>query len=223
MEDSEAVLDRALLYPYETPASSFVLAGERTLDPGSAELGPAAREPLLAYGANVAPAVLARKLGKSAVPVLARRAMLRGFDVVYSAHISLYGAVPATLIASAPTEVEVFVLLLTTGQRSALEATEPNYELTDLGPGACRLEDGGAIPRPPAYLSRHGPLEVGGSPVALAAVRASGRLLPEMSEADVLEHVRVILAPDEKLARFVLDCAADPGLARRRTEQLRPS
>lgn len=223
MEDPDAALGRALLYPYRTAARSFALLGGRILDPSSAELGSARREPLLAYGANAAPAELARKLGEDADPLLARCATLSGFDVVYSAHLSRYGAIPATLLASAGTEVGAFVLELTERQRAVLAATEPNYELTYLTPSACRLEGGEIPPRLPAYISRHGSLEVGGSPVALSARRASGRRLPQMSEAEVLDHVRAALAPGETLERFVLTCAADPALARRRSEQLRPS
>jgi hypothetical protein len=221
MEEAEEVLDRALRYPYETPARSFVQIGERTLEPGSVELGQASREPLLAYGSNTTPAVLARKLGGGAV--LARRATLTGFDAVYSAHLTLYGAVPATLAPSAATEIDVFVLYLTTAQRRALAATEPNYELVDLAPGACRLDGGGPAPRLPAYLSRHGSLDLDGSPVAVKAIPATGRLLPAMDEREILEHVRAILAPDRSLEQLVLESAADPALARRRTEQLRPS
>ena len=42
-----------------------------------------------------------------------------------------------------------------------------------------------------------------------------------MSEPEVLEHVRDTLCPQESLTRFIAAGAADPELARRRTEILR--
>jgi hypothetical protein len=210
MDEADEVLSRALGYPYEAPRRSFALVGGRTVDPGSVDLGPSPREPLLAYGSNASPDVLERKLGGLGEPVLAERASLSGFDVVYSAHISPYGSVPATLAPSAGTEVDVFVLRLTPAQSHAIEATEQNYELSEA--------DG-----LPAYLSRNGCLRLDGSPVALRAVGARNRRLPELGQRQVLERVRALLAPEESLERFVRDSASDPALARRRSEMLRPS
>jgi hypothetical protein len=210
MDEADEVLSRAFGYPYEAPRRSFALVGGRTADPGSVDLGPAPRKPLLAYGSNASPAVLERKLGGAGEPLLAERASLSGFDVVYSAHISPYGAVPATLFTSPGTEVDVFVLRLTSAQYGAIEATELNYELSEVN-GL------------PAYLSRHGCLQLDGSPVALRAIGARDRRLPELGQRQVLERVRAILAPEESLERFIRDSAADPALARRRSEMLRPS
>lgn len=210
MDEADEVLSRALGYPYEAPRHSFALAEGRTADPGSVDLGPSPRRPLLAYGSNAAPDVLERKLGGLGEPLLAERASLSGFDVVYSAHISPYGAVPATLAPSPGTDVDVFVLRLTPAQCRAIEATEENYELSEA--------DG-----LPAYLSRHGCLRLAGSPVALRAVGARNRRLPELDQRQVLERVRGIVAPEESLERFVRDSVADPALARRRGAMLRPS
>ena len=104
--------------------------------------------------------------------MLARRATLPGFDVVYSAHVSPYGAVPATLFPSPGTAVGAFVLYLTVEQRRAIATTEPNYELARAPDLDCRFDDGGALRDPPLYLSRHGCLQLDGSAVALAAVPA---------------------------------------------------
>ena len=77
-----------------SPSSS---SAHQTLDPAELEIDREARTPVLAYGSNAAPEVLSRKLALSDQPVLVVPARLREFDVVYSAHISPYGAVPATL------------------------------------------------------------------------------------------------------------------------------
>ena len=64
------------------------------------------RRALLAYGANASPEALTRKLAHlPPEPIAALRVALRGWDVVYSAHVSPYGSVPATVVQLAPAPV----------------------------------------------------------------------------------------------------------------------
>lgn len=231
---------RALAYPHAVPGRSFVQLGARALPlgrdgGGAAEEGrrlleAAAgerRAALLAYASNAAPAVLARKLAplpQMPLPVLG--AELGGYDVVYSAHVSPRGSVPGTLHLSPGTAVTVAVLLATEAQRRLLDATEPNYERAELRGLELRL-DGGAQAAAPAlrlagegdpapvaaaYLSRHGPLRIGGSPVALAEIAARGRRLPALPQRRALGRVRAELRPAAPLERFVLDAVAAGGL-----------
>jgi hypothetical protein len=197
--EAAAILERALAYPYEAPGRSYLFrdgeAHELSPDPDLRD-----RTPLLSYGANASPEALARKLAPlpgTELPVL--RAALEGFDVVYSAHVSPYGAVPATLIESPGTTVPVFVLHPTPAQHAALTATEPNYDLVAV--------NGIAV-----YRSKHGCLELDGSPVALAAVRSRGRTLPELDQPAVLERVRAHLEPHLTLEEFVRACVARGGI-----------
>lgn len=201
-EKSEAV-KRALAYPYAIPSRSYVLAAGRALDPGSAGVDLADRVALLAYGSNAAPEVLGRKLGASPDPVPLTRTVLRDFDVVYSAHVSRYGAVPATLSPSPGTEVAAFVAYLTAEQLELVSATEPNYDLARFDRPSCTLERGDAPAELRVYLSRHGSLSLDGSEVALAAIEASGRRLPAMSQAEVLDRVREALCPERTLEEFI--------------------
>jgi hypothetical protein len=194
------ILRRALAYPYATPDRSYLyLEGEaRGLPAEEPDL--AGRTPLLAYGANAAPEALARKLAPLPgveVPVL--RSELEGFDVVYSAHVSPYGAVPATLLESPETVAPVFVVHPTAEQLALLTVSEPNYDLVEVG----GME---------AYRSKHGCLSIAGSPVALAAIRSVGRTLPELDEPAVLERVRAALAPELGLESFVRDCIERGGI-----------
>lgn len=189
-QEREAILARALRYPYEAPRRSYLFRDGVAMElPEEPDF--AGRDPLLAYGANAAPEALARKLAElpgTELPVL--RVELDGFDVVYSAHVSPYGAVPATLLESPGTRASAFVLHATAEQRQLLTASEPNYDLVELdGLGA--------------YRSKHGCLSIDSSPVALAAVRSLGRSLPELDEPAVLERVRAHLAPDLSLEGFV--------------------
>lgn len=195
-----AILARALDYPYATPEGSYLyLDGEAVdLPPEGPDL--AGRSPLLAYGANAAPAALARKLAPLAgieMPVL--QAELEGFDVVYSAHVSPYGAVPATLAESQGTVAPVFVVHPTAEQRALLTASEPNYDLVEAGGLA-------------AYRSKHGCLSIDGTAVALAAVRSRGRSLPELDEPAVLERVRAAVEPEATLTEFVTACIERGGI-----------
>jgi hypothetical protein len=213
------ILARAAAYPYAAPLRSFVQRDGQAhgLPLGGADLD--GRRPLLAYGANASPTILARKLAAhphQELPML--RAELGGFDVVYSAHISPYGAVPSTLQHSPGTTVPVFVAYPTTEQEELLTATEPNYELHRLHDLDLRTELG-PLASLDAYISRHGCLTLDGSEVALAAIEAAGRQFPSLGEVEVLERVRRVLAPELDLERFVAS-SLDPGLAAARTAVL---
>lgn len=210
--EAAAISRRALDYPYATPDRSYLYRdGEaRELPPAGFDL--AGRAPLLAYGANAAPQALARKLAslpEQELPVL--RAELEGFDAVYSAHVSPYGAVPATLLESPGTTAPVFVLHPTSEQRALLTATEPNYDLVEL-PLRLAMGDKAATRTVQAYRSKHGPLMLDGSPVALAAVRSAGRTLPELDEPAVVERVRAHLEPQLGLEDFICACVARGGI-----------
>jgi hypothetical protein len=219
--DAGEILARAAAYPYEAPLRSFVQRDGEAHPPLPGPPDLSGRRALLCYGANAAPAVLARKLASlphEPLPLL--RAELVGFDVVYSAHVSPYGAVPGTLQRSPGTRVPVFVAYATTVQEELLSATEPNYELRRLHDPELVVDGVGALDGVDAYLSRHGCLALDGGEVALAAVEAEGRQLRALQEGEVLERVRQILAPDLALADFVAS-GLDPGLAAARTAVLR--
>lgn len=193
-EETAAILKRALTYPYAAPEHSYLYLEGRAeeLPDGGPDL--TARTPLLSYGANAAPEALGRKLASlPGVEMPVMRAELEHFDVVYSAHVSPYGAVPATVIESPGTIAPVFVIHPTSEQRALLTASELNYDLVEAG----GME---------AFRSKHGHLLSEGDAVALAAVRSRGRALPEMDQPAVLERVRARLEPKASLEEFVRLC-----------------
>jgi hypothetical protein len=151
---------RADGYPFGRARSTFFLGGA-----GDGPL-PAGR-PLLAYGANASPEALERKLPDMPVAALAGR--LRGFAVVHSAHLSPYGAVPATLVPDPHADEEVHVLLAAASDEARLDATEPNYRRVWLRGIDLVIDRLGRLDAVEAYVSRHGPLVDGGRPVALGA------------------------------------------------------
>jgi hypothetical protein len=225
VSEGSEVLERAMRYPYAVPARPFAQLGHRTLDPAEVEIDRERRSRLLVYGSNGSPEALARKLALSADPVLVEPAWLHDFDVVYSAHFSPYGAVPAALQRSPGTAVRVAVLHLTEEQLRLVSATEPNYELTPFDGAACELPDGTQVTRLSVYLSRHGCLLFDGAEAALVAVPARERRFAELSEPQVLERLRLQLCPEESIDSFVLGNVTDPVLAESRSAQLprRPS
>jgi hypothetical protein len=214
------VVERALGYPYGVPSHSFILDGGRARDLPPAALELQGRKALLAFGSNAAPEVLARKLGASgrAVPVV--RAILSDFDVVYSAHVTAYGSVPAAIQSSPGTEAVVFVVYLTEDQLRLMSETEPNYALGRLHDVSCKLDTGDSLSEAFTYVSRHGCLLVDGSEVALSSVEAHGRRFPSMSEPQVLEHVRATLSPEQGLEDFIAANVARPERARQCTDAL---
>jgi hypothetical protein len=208
MEEQNEVLARALGYPYTIPASSYALVDGRAADFGAVTVDRSERLPLLAYGSNAAPEVLGRKLAAARDPVPMVRTGLRDFDVVYSAHISRYGSVPATLRRSPGTEVRAFVAYLTAEQLRLVSATEPNYRLVSFDSPSCTLEQGDAPAELKVYVSRHGCLLLDGREVALREIEAQGRRFGALTQRAVLERVRDELAPSRELASFVATRAA---------------
>lgn len=220
MKERSDVVERAVAYPYATPDRPFVQLRHRTADPDEFDLDKDGRIPLLAYGSNAAPQVLARKLALSDEPALVVPASLHDYDVVYSAHISPYGAIPATLAPSPGTVARACLAYLTPEQLSLVSATEPNYELGSVAGLECRPDDGEAVAELRVYLSRRGQLLLDGEELSLVAVKAEGRRFEAVSEAEVLERARAMVCPEESLNSFILGCVTDPALAKERTEAL---
>lgn len=205
--DTEELVRRALAYPYDPPAGSYVQIGDRTLPVPPEEVDVEGRRALLAYGANASPEALTRKfavLPPEPIPVL--RVSLHGWDVVYSAHVTRYGAVPAAIVPSPGTEASVHLVFPNEAQMETLAATEgQNYRLERLVDFTADLEIGGDGPREiDAFISVHGPLLLDGSPIALAAIPARDRAFPAMATPELLDRVRAAIHPELTLTEFVL-------------------
>ena len=185
--------------------------------------GLGAPELLLAYGSNASAAGLSRKLADGLHGCLMPVAggTLADFEVVYSAHVSSYGAIPATLQHSPGARTKVSVLLTTPAERRLLRGTEPNYEFGELDAIELRLELGATLSNLSAVISRHGALTLDGTEVGLAAVETINRRFPVRTQTQVLSAVRDLVAPDVELGDFILGNVRNPELSRRRTEELK--
>jgi hypothetical protein len=205
--DNDELVRRALAYPYDPPRGSFVQLGAETLPVPPQEIDVEGRRALLAYGSNASPEALTRKLAHlepRPIPVL--RVSLGGWDVVYSAHVTRYGSVPAAVVPSPGTVANVHLVFPDDEQLAAIAATEgQNYRLEQLADFTAEYEIGGEGPvEIDAFIGVHGPLLVDGSPIALAAIPARGRAFPDLTTPEMIDRVRAAVAPDLSLEEFVL-------------------
>ena len=203
-----ALLARARNYPYGFPRHSFIYkdGAVGAFDPDLTK----GRSPVLAFGSNQSPERLTQKFGHQAdhlIPV--QRARLHHFDVVYSAHISSYGAVPAMLQVSDGARVELAITWLDDRQLEIMHQSEisaANYFYAALDDVTLETDCETLHRTAFAYVGTRGHLEHDeGGPVALAAVTCDGRRYRAMDTAGALELVRRRHAPDRDGDEFVLE------------------
>jgi hypothetical protein len=176
------------------------------------------RRLLLAVGSNAAPSQLFRKFadfsGDPTIPVIA--AEIADADVVFAARMSPYGAIPATIAGSPGTTADVKLTLLTADQLDRMNETESlgdGYEVVELpaeGIRACEqgvdvvLRSAGPVA---CYRAIAGPIALRGAPVALQAVRATGRRWQALTEPQMLDLLATVLGLDREalIKRVVAD------------------
>jgi hypothetical protein len=204
-------------YPYPAPGGSYVF-GDGVARPLTGDACVPAlfdgRTPVIGHGSNRSPEQLARKFGSAAtIPV--SRAWLDDYDVVYSAHMTRYGAIAANLQHAPGTRVEVWVAWLTGDQLAFMHRTELGAEIYRYG----SLRDAGiALEAGPSdrleaagvYLSTYGYLTQDGAPIPLAAVAAEGRAGPGLPQEAALALVRDRYRPGRQLEELILAKIRDP-------------
>lgn len=215
-EDDESLLRLAKGYPYEAPAGCY-LYRNGAVDEAPRPLRPeayAGRTAVIAHGSNRSPAQLARKFGSSAeIPV--SRALLHDYDVVYSAHMTRYGAIAANLQHLPGVRAWLWITWLTEGQLARMHETELGGEIYHYGRlSGVRLElrsgPSAEIASAGVYLSRYGCLALDGAPIGLAAVAAEGRRHASLPQEAALALVRDRHRPDRTVEEMVLAKVRDP-------------
>ena len=210
--DRETRLSRARDYPYAIPRESYVyrVHGVDAFDPALTR----GRAPVLAIGSNQSPVRLAQKFGPDASHVIpVQRARLEHFDIVYSAHLSSYGAVPAMLQVSEGSVVTLMVTWLDEAQLEIMHESEvsaANYAYAELNDVCVQFDDGRTHERAFVYVSRRGSLrDSSGEAIALRAIACKRRRFRSMTTTEVLEEVRMRvesrLGSDEFVERVVAD------------------
>ena len=209
-ESDVDLLALAKSYPYPAPDSSYLFADGEAGPIERAEFE--GRVPVLAHGSNRSPVQLKRKFGSAAeIPV--SLGWLADYDVVYSAHITQYGAVASTLQHRPGTRVRLAVNWLDEVQLARMHETEgpSNYGFGRLVGIDLSLEHGPVVERREAfvYLGRNGCLDLDDGPVGLAAVTAEGRGHHAHHQEEALALVRARHRPEMGLEDMILEAVRD--------------
>ena len=208
-------------YPFPAPDHCFLYESGawRRLDCAFEGDG---RVPVLAAGSNQSPEQIRRKYGHlpDIGPIPAQRGRLADFDVVYAAHLTSYGSVPATFQQSRGTLATVFVLWLTERQLARMHETESNYTYDHLTGIRVALDAGGTLGEAYVYSSKVGCLRHDGGCVSLKEIRAESRRFPALGQIEILEVVRDRLSPGTPLDAFIRAHLDDKALHRARSTAL---
>ena len=211
-ESDDARLAFAKSYPFATPGRSYLFrdGAARPLEAGVAEAALfAGRAPVIGHGSNRSPDQVRRKFGEDAeIPV--SRAWLADYDVVYSAHVTQYGAIAANLHRAPGVTAEVYVNWLSEAQLARMHATElagENYDYGRLAGIALALEAGprAGLSEAFVYLSTRGCLRGGAWPLGLAAVAAQGRPHDALHQEAAIALVRDRHRPGRDLDAHILE------------------
>ncbi|WPZ35674.1 hypothetical protein T8K17_05900 [Thalassobaculum sp. OXR-137] len=212
----QAALARAMDYPYAAHPGPYLFRGGKA-EPLPADLDIARLTPVIAVGSNRAPVQLARKFERMETAIPVTRLVARHLDVVHAAHMAGYGAVPATLAPSPGTEVELWITWLDAPTMHRMDATEA------VGVNYAREEqvleivaaDGPAPERALVYNALRGCLSFDGAMVPLAAVPASRRRSPAMTQRAVLERLHREAGSPSDFERWLHGHIGPTGLLRR--------
>jgi hypothetical protein len=186
---------RAFLYPYQAPDHDFLFRAGRVVRLSDCEIASltSGRTPVLAVGSNRAPAQLTRKFTHQNVSdeIPVTQGWLAHHDIVYSAHMTGYGSIPATLAASAGTRVRVAITWLTPKQLSHMHVTESvpvHYNYVQMRRSEVVLDCGLCLDQVGIYQSARGYEYAKGDVFALSAIRAEGRRFKSISQWEMIAH-----------------------------------
>lgn len=218
-------IERALNYPYQWPADCYLFHGGRAHPVTRRDPHREQRVPVLAYGSNRSPEQLGRKFGDLATSdaILVERCEVRGWDVVHSAHVTRYGAVPAALHQQDEVTIQVAITWLNREQVRTMDLSEQagrNYGRSPIG-GSARLGDGDNCDTVQAYLTSHGPLTVSNEIVSHAAIDAHGRPRTALHNVEVLRRAHRAFGDELTFELFVIRLVEDSDYRERITDRLK--
>ena len=226
--------DRAHLYPYKAPEGGYLLLKGRLFlldqralkedNPVKAKPLLAGRTPVLAVGSNRAPYQLLRKFGSEAI-VPVTPALLHDCDVVHTALVSYYGAIPCTAFPSLGTVTELKVVWLNQEQLPLMHKTEGigvAYDYVEIQGVEHQFE----VPAGPVfgYAARAGVLDWEScQPASLAAIHAQLRRFRAISQRQAVQRVCQIAKLEKAYSgeQFISAMQADKTLRAEVNDQLR--
>jgi hypothetical protein len=212
-ELDEELLALARGYPYEAPEQSYLYRDGEVRGIEKADF--AGRTPVIGHGSNRAPSQIHRKYGHlagraSEIPVTL--AWLADYDVVYSAHVTRYGAIASTLQHAPGCRVRIAINWLDPEQLAYMHKTEGFYSYGSLKGAAITLEEGPSSALEAAFVYRgdHGCMLKEGRPIGLAAVRGEERPHPVMTQDEILAEVHRRHGDGTALEQAILATIRDP-------------
>lgn len=212
-EGDEELLALAKGYPYEAPEASYLYRDGEVRGIGGADFR--GRTPVIGHGSNRAPSQIRRKYGHlsgraSEIPVTL--AWLRDYDIVYSAHVTRYGAIASTLQHAPGCRVRIAVTWLDDEQLAYMHRTEGFYSYGSLRGAEIELEAGpsGTLAEAFVYRGDHGCILKEGKPIGLAAASGEGRPHPLMTQDAILAEVHRRYGDGSPLESGILATIRDP-------------
>ena len=226
------ILHRALKYPYTIPNTGFaylsgkaypmVVEKDNQLLVNGKEITswlttketkvPERWIPIIAYGSNQSIAQLASKFPKN-VPILGLPVEIQDFDVVRSAHFTTYGTIPATIIPSFGCSCKVFLTLMPQKQLTKMHRSElegENYQFVEFPKN--RLISPYTCQQVWVYTSMHGTLNLDGTPIAFKEIKANNRILPQITQPDLMQQIHKKLFPNLAFEQWIADIIKDKAL-----------
>jgi hypothetical protein len=181
-----------LEYPFDVPTSPYMWdrgqVSQLTLfDEGDS----AGRIPVLAIGSNASPRQLSRKFYRKVAQleaqegrILVVKVVVRGIDIVHSAHLSGYGSLPVTVTDVDCAKASVFLTWLTPHQFDLMNESErlgTKYQIRQFD----NVRQGDRyLSGVYCYESTVGPAVLGGEVLALEGAQTVGSPLRRGSQAD---------------------------------------
>jgi hypothetical protein len=216
---------RAINYPYAWPGSCFLFVNGQHETPKYREPYREGRTPVLAYGSNRAPEQLLRKFGSlhSDQGILVEACTIKNTDVIHSAHLTNYGAIPAAIQPVAGVDAKIAITWLTDDQLVIMDHSEKagiNYGRVLIDEQISRA-DGSTVDRVEGYQTSHGALHIDGTIVSQADVEASGRRGGAWKNIDVLKCAHRCLGTNHSFDEFVTKIITDDEFRIQLTEKLK--
>ncbi|NVK20093.1 MAG: hypothetical protein HWE30_15455 [Methylocystaceae bacterium] len=213
------MIERALGYPYEMSATSYILENGRINAWSDIDLSN--RTPVLACGSNQSPEQLMRKFSEGLIPVMA--GWLEGYDSVYSAHFTSYGSVAATYHYDANVKSRQMITWLDDDQLEMMHKTEAlgvNYEFVAFEGIEFQSDCAQSIGAAYSYQSLRGPLMIEGQPIGLQAIQAVGASYRRYDQKDLQALIQYLLGHAGTLADFITETINHAEERHRRTKYL---
>lgn len=191
-------------YPFRQPLSDLFVFSDGVEKPVRSI--PRSGHAVLASGSNASPEQLRRKFGVRTKPVFVEAVTVTNHTVVYSAHFTGYGSVPATLVACEGTQTRAYVTWLDDADLELMHQTEAigvNYDYAADDPILATDGQGKTLAADGFYRTRCGLLSLKGAPVRLAEIPSLGSAWAKLTQRALLKVLAAQHGMGENPRRFV--------------------